>query len=376
MGAGNCMSRLLGKGDKTAASNYLSTGWYLGFAVGCVIAVVGTIYCDRIVVALGATPTIEPYAVSYAKYIFYATPFVMCSLVMNNILRFQGYTLYAMYGIGAGAFINTILDPIFIFNLDMGTAGAGLATAISQTISFIILLAMCNRRTDTLPIRVQDVRIKRKIFSDIFYTGMPSLARQGISSISITMLNIAASTYGDAAIAALSISSRFTTFIDASVIGFGHGFQPVCSFNFGAQRFTRVRQAFHFSIAATSLMLLAMCIVCFPFAENIVRLFRAEDAEVVSIGTIVLKAQLVTMPLWGFYTMSNMFSQSIGYGWRALLLACARRGLFLIPFILILTRSFGLFGLEIAQPASDVCSFVLAIFVIRSIMREIPVKNL
>ncbi|MBE6341528.1 MAG: MATE family efflux transporter [Bacteroidales bacterium] len=371
MGAGNCMSRLMGKGDIESASKFLSTGWFLGFSIGCIIAIVGTLFCDDIVVALGATPTIEPFATSYAQFIFIATPLIMCSFIMNNILRFQGHTLYALYGIGLGGLVNLALDPFFIFYLDMGTAGAGLATAIAQSISFLVLLYICNGKADTMSIHIRHITTSSKVLYHIFYTGMPSLARQGISSVSVALLNIAAGTFGDAAIAALSISTRFTSFIDAAVIGFGHGFQPVCSFNFGAQNYGRVKQAFRFAVVMTSSMLIVMCTTCFPFAEEIVRFFRAEDAYVVSIGTVVLQAQLITMPLWGFYTMSNMFTQSIGYGWRALLLAASRRGLFLIPIIIILPHFIGLLGIEIAQPLADVCSFVLAMFITRGILRSL-----
>ena len=244
IGSGANVSRCLGAGDEEQARHYVTTGVVTAFASGVVLGVAGLCSIDWLVRFLGATETIAPYAKDYATYIFYATPFMMCSFVMNNLLRFEGLALYGMVGMVSGGILNMVLDPILIFGCGLGTAGAAIATAVSQVVSFTILLLMTNLRPDAISIRVSDFHPTWKMIGQILYNGFPSLGRQGIASVSSIMLNTAAGAYGDAAIAAMSIVSRFVMFINSSVIGFGQGFQPVCGFCFGAGKYSRVRKAF------------------------------------------------------------------------------------------------------------------------------------
>lgn len=374
MGAGNNIARLLGSGNEDMAKKYCSVGWFTGFAVGCIIACIGFVFRHNIVMLLGSTDTIAIYAEEYIKYIFLAAPFMMCSIIMNNSLRFQGLAFYAMCGIMTGGILNIILDPVFIFLFGMGTSGAGLATGVSQFISFCILLFMCCTHKEAINISFKNFKPSLKIYTNIIYTGIPSLARQGISSISTTVLNTAAGSYGDAAIAALSIVSRFTMFINSVVVGFGQGFQPVCSFNFGAEKYDRVKKAFWFCVKVSTCVLLVLCIISMFLSDNIIAFFRKDDMEVIEIGTFALRAHLCAMPLWGYYTISNMFSQSIGYGFRASLIACSRQGLFLIPILFILPYFFGLTGLQLAQPVSDLLAFIFAVILVTNIFKELNEK--
>ena len=371
MGTGTNVSQALGAGDEARARRYVSTGFFSAFLLGVVLAVLGLSNIDWLVRFLGATETIAPYAKDYATYIFYATPFMMCSFVMNNLLRFEGLAAYGMVGITAGGVLNMALDPLFIFVLGLGTAGAAIATAISQCVSFVILLFMSNTRADAIRISPRYFRPSLSTYGRILYNGFPSLGRQGIASISTILLNTAAGVYGDAAIAAMSIVSRFIMFINSSVIGFGQGFQPVCGFSYGAGRYTRVREAFWFCVKVTTLLLLALAGVSLLFSRQIVTVFRRDDAQVIAIGTLALRLQLCTMPLWGFITMSNMFTQSIGYGVRATLLSISRQGIFLIPALLALPRMFGLTGIQMAQPISDVCTLVFAAIIVSSVLRKL-----
>ncbi len=371
MGAGNHISRLLGAGHEEEAKRYGSTAWFTGFGMGCVIAVIGTVFMNQIVMLLGSTETIAPYAADYARYIFYAAPFMVCSFIVNNMLRFQGLTTYAMVGITTGGILNMALDPILIFGFGLGTAGAGIATGFSQFVSFCILLGMCNLHRDAIHISPRYFAPSLELYGNILYTGAPSLARQGIASLSSVMLNTIAGQYGDAAVAAMSIVSRFTLFINSVVVGFGQGFQPVCGFNYGAKQYGRVKEAFWFCVKVATVTLLVLCGIAFLFSGNIIAFFRKDDAEVIAIGTFALRAQLITMPVWGFYIMSNMFSQSIGYGFRASLISCARQGLFLIPALYVLPSFLGLRGLQIAQPVADLFSVVFAFVLVRSILRDL-----
>ncbi len=375
MGAGNNISRNLGAGREEEAKKYASTAWFTGFGLGILIAIAGTIWIHPIVMLLGATETIAPYAESYARFIFLAAPFMMCSFIMNNLLRNQGLATYSMVGITIGGILNMILDPILIFGFGLGTSGAGIATGSSQFISFCILLIMCNTHKDAISIRVRNFRPTGKIYGNILYTGFPSLARQGIASISTVILNNIAGAYGDAAIAAMSIVSRYTMFINSAVIGFGQGFQPVCGFNYGAGKYKRVREAFWFSVRVTTIALLILCALSLLFSGNIIALFRRDDPTVIEIGTFALRVQLCTLPIWGFYSMSNMLPQAIGYGVRATIISCARQGLFLIPVLFVLPRFFGLRGLQFSQPCSDVLAFLLSVILIRGVLKELREKE-
>lgn len=371
MGSGTNVSQALGAGDEERANHFASTGFFTAFLVGIVLAIFGLTNIDRIVRFLGATETIAPYARDYATYIFYATPFMMCSFAMNNLLRFEGLAMYGMVGITTGGILNMVLDPLFIFGLGLGTAGAAIATALSQCVSFLILLIMCNTKPDALSIRLRYFKPSLAMYGRILYNGVPSLGRQGIASISTILLNNAAGVYGDAAIAAMSIVSRFIMFINSSVIGFGQGFQPVCGFCYGAGKYSRVREAFWFCVKVTTVLLIILGGVSMIFSQQIVALFRRDDPLVIEIGTLALRLQLCTIPLWGFITMSNMFTQSIGYGVRATIISISRQGIFLIPSLLILPRIFGLRGIQVAPPLSDALTFLLAFAIVRGILNQL-----
>ena len=370
MGSGTNVSRALGAGKDDEARTFCSVGVITAFLTGVVLAALGLSSLDWLVRFLGATETIAPYAKAYATYIFYATPFMMSSFVMNNLLRFQGLAMYGMVGITTGGILNMILDPILIFGLNLGTAGAAIATGISQTVSFTILLIMCNTRPGAISISLRRFRPTLRMYGRILYNGLPSLGRQGIASVATVMLNTAAGVYGDAAIAALSIVSRFVMFINSAVIGFGQGFQPVCGFNFGAGRYTRVREAFRFSVKVATLILVVLVAVFLPLSRTIITIFRPDDPDVIRIGTLAMQLQLATMPLWGLIIMSNMFTQSIGYGVRATIIAAARQGICLIPMLVILPRALGLLGIQAAQPVADVLSLALSIAIVGGILRQ------
>ena len=295
---------------------------------------------------------------------------MVTSFIMNNLLRFQGKALFAMVGITTGGILNMILDPIFIFSLGLGTSGAALATALSQVISFCILLFMCNTKKECITIHPKNFRPTLSIYKNVIYGGIPSLGRQGIASVATIIMNVMAHPYGDAAIAAMSIVSRFMMFINSAIIGFGQGFQPVCSYCFGAKMYNRVKEACWFCIKVSTAILLVFCVTGFAFSGHIIELFRKGDPDVIRIGTLALRLQLVTLPLQGVIIMGNMMPQSIGYGIRATLVSIGRQGLFLIPALLILTPILGLLGIQISQPIADLCTFFLAAFVMNGIFKE------
>lgn len=371
MGSGTNVSHALGAGNEPLARRYAATGFFTAFITGVVIAILGLANIDPLIRFLGATETIAPYARDYAQYIFFGAPFIMCSFAMNNLLRFEGLSFYGMIGITSGGILNMLLDPLLIFGFNMGTAGAALATAISQFVSFVVLLVMTNTKPDAISISIKNFRPTRAMYAKIINNGLPSLGRQGIASVSTIILNTTAGAYGDAAIAAMAIVSRFVMFINSTIIGIGQGFQPVCSFSYGAGKYSRVREAFFFCIKVTTSLLVVLSVLAFPFARQIIAVFRRDDAQVIAIGALALRLQLFTLPLWGFIVMSNMLTQSIGYGVRATIISTSRQGLCLIPVLLVTPRLFGLLGLQMAQPVSDILSCALTFVIIRSVLAQL-----
>jgi len=173
-----------------------------------------------------------------------------------------------------------------------------------------------------------------------------------------------------AAIAAMSIVSRIVMFVNSTVIGFGQGFQPVCSFNYGAGQYSRVRRAFWFCVKVATVILLVLGAAAFITAEPIITAFRKDDPDVIRIGTTALRFHLATIPLWGFIVMSNMFTQSIGYGVRSLIISISRQGMCLIPMLLLLPPLFGLTGIQAAQPVADVLALGVTLLITISILRQ------
>ncbi|MBQ4434971.1 MAG: MATE family efflux transporter, partial [Clostridia bacterium] len=277
----------------------------------------------------------------------------------------------------SGGILNMLLDPLLIFGLNMGTAGAAIATAISQTVSFTLLLTIANTRKGLLHYQFSNFKPTAAMYRKILYTGVPSLGRQGIAAVATIFLNRVARgispdpIINNAAIAAMSISNKFVMFINSAVIGFGQGFQPVAGFCYGAGRYRRVREAYVYCGKVATIILLCLAAVAMVFSEQIIRLFRGEDPMVVSIGTGALRMQLVTLPLWGFYVMANMCTQSIGYGLSSTVISSARQGIFLIPSVLILPALFGITGLQAAQPAADVLAFILAMIIMRRVLKKL-----
>lgn len=358
-GSGNLISRELGKRNYNEVSYFASTGFFSAVIVGIVLCVTGLVFAPFLAKLLGATPTIIDEVIDYMRIILVGAPFMMASFVLNNQLRYQGSAVYAMVGIVTGAVINIVLDPVLIFSCNMGVTGAALATVISQMISFCLLLVGMSKGS-AIKLSVKNFRAGFYYQKEIFRCGFPSLLRQGLGSISTMILNHAAGAYNDAAIAAIGIVSRVAMFANSALIGFGQGFQPVVSLNYGARRFDRVRKAFWFCVKASLGFLIVISVLGFIFSGNIVSAFR-DDAEVIRIGAFTLKAYAVAFPLNSIIVMCNMLFQSTGKTLSASFMASARQGLFLIPCIWILDGVFGLTGLQLAQCTADFLTFAFAI---------------
>ena len=359
-GAGSIISRSLGSQNTKAATRFASTSFFTALTFGLILAAVGLTTLPHFMMLLGSTETILPHACAYARPILIAAPLMMSSLVMNNILRYEGKASFAMIGLVTGGVLNMVLDPVFIFGFGLGTAGAGIATALSQSISFCILLSMFLRGKTVSQFQLSAVTRSPAEFGTILMTGLPSFGRQGLNSIGGMLLNIAARGYGDAAVAGMSIVSRIFMFIISVAIGTGQGFQPVAGFNYGARKYRRVEKACVFTMCASFCFLSVIVAACWFNAEALIKLFR-DDPEVTAIALPAFRYQCFACFLQPVIVAGNMLFQSIGKSGRATFLACCRQGVFFIPLILTLPRMFGLLGIEICQPIADVLTFVVTV---------------
>ena len=371
-GSGNTLARMLGAGKKQEAEETAATGFVLALLFGLVVLLLGNLAIHPITEFLSASDVTEEtlsLTVDYGRIILIGAPFMMGQFVINNQLRFQGSAVYAMVGLLSGAVVNVVLDPLLILKFEMGVTGAAIATVSGQMVGFCILL-IGSHRGENLRLKLSNVHINKYYVGEILNGGIPSLFRQGLAAVATILLNRAAGEYGaEAAIAGMSIVTRVLMMVASAVIGFGQGYQPVCSFNYGAGKKGRVREGYFFCLRWGTVFLTVLSVVLLVFAPQIISLFR-DDPEVVEVGAAALRYQASVLPLLTTIFITNMMLQSIGKGLKASITAMARNGLFFIPAILILPIFLGLTGVEMAQMVADICSFLLVIPMARSELKK------
>ncbi len=374
-GSGSILSRALGAQDRKTASLHASAGFFGSMLCGLVITLVGFLWLDDIVMLLGSTDTIAPYAKTYISYILVAAPFMSGSLTLNNILRYEGKASLGMVGLMSGAILNMIGDPILMFGLHMGISGAGLSTAVSQIISWLILMFMfLSGRTETkLDIR-QALRAGSLVYGNIMATGFPSLLRQGLNSLTTVLLNSQCRRYGDAAVAGMSIVSRIIFFAFSIALGIGQGFQPVSAFNYGAGKYSRVRKGYRFTLLAAEGIIIAGCILLIIFSDSLIGVFR-NDPEVIEVGTRALRLQALAHLLLPVCMMTEMLFQSTGKRFGASFLSALRSGFLFIPLLFLLSHFSGLAGIQEAQPLSMVLALPFTIPFVIYYFKKLPKQD-
>ncbi len=373
-GSGNYLSRALGAGREKEANEMASTGFAVALLIGACLAAVGIFNLERIALWVGATPTTLEDTMTYMRIILLGAPFMCGQFVINNQLRFQGSAVYAMIGLMCGAVMNMFLDPLLILVFHMGVAGAAIATVAGQITSFIVLL-IGSSKGENIRLNIKNVRFNRTYLLGILNGGAPSLLRQGMAAVATLLLNTAAGNLGgDAAIAGMSIVTRILAMTVSALIGFGQGYQPMCSYNYGAGLKRRVREGYFFCVKYGTIVLAVVSALCAVFAPQLISLFR-KDPDVIAVGASALRWQAAALPLMGTSVPSNMMLQSIGKGVKASITSAARSGIFFIPLILILPRMFGLFGVEITQAVADVFAFALTVPMAASELKKMKVDD-
>ncbi|MCQ2482889.1 MAG: MATE family efflux transporter [Clostridia bacterium] len=361
MGGGSIISRSLGAKNQKKASEVFSTAFFSALALGVIIAVLGIAFSEPLMNFLGAVPSVLPYAQAYSKYILFGAPIMMGSYVLNNVWRAEGKAVFSMIALGLGGIINIFLDPVFIYKLDLGISGAAIATLISQLVSFILLFIPVLQHKNVSSLGFKYFSRNLSLNADIWLTGLPSLLRQGLSSISTILLNkVAGAIAGAAALSAMGIFSKIFMMIFCVGLGIGQGYQPVLGYNYGARKLKRVRQAFIFTFVFSTGIMVAFGLALYIFAPDIMPLFIS-DPEVIDIGTYALRFEALVMPLLPINVMCNMTFQSLGHRFKASFLSCLRQGLFFIPCIYVLSNFWGIRGIEAVQPISDILTFIVSI---------------
>lgn len=378
-GAGSHVSRLLGAKDEERAGKFASTSLLLSTASGLIIMTFGLLFLEPLMWFLGSNKEILPHAMDYARWIFIGAPALTASCVFNNVLRYEGKATFAMVGLTSGGILNILLDYVFIARLGMGTAGAGLATAISQYVSLIILIIPYLVGKTQSKIKFKRGFISARIVWDIVTTGFPSLIRQGLGSISTAMLNVQARFYGTAAIAAMGYVSKTVQFIFCVGLGIGQGFQPVSAFNYGARKYSRVKRGSYVTMAFGLAFIGVLSILCFGLAPHIIDLFNSEkDTLITEIGTQALRFNCAVLWVLPFTVVGNMMFQSIGKRIPAILLSALQNGVAFIPMIYLLPYlceriwGDGLMGLEMAQPAAYVITAAITLPVTVAFLAKLP----
>ena len=369
-GSGSMVSKALADQDTEEASEYVSTGFFTGAALGTILMVVGLIFLTPFMRLLGSTETILPYAKQYGVCVLVMCTVVIGSFVLYNNLRYEGKAFYAMIGLVSGGVINILGDYLLIKVIPLGVLGAGIATAVSQFISFLILLYFYKKMAQG-KIRLHFISKKINTYMTICRVGFPALVRQGLSSISSGLLNNLTRPYGDAAIAAMSVVNRFTAFVMCVGLGVGQGFQPVAAFNYQAKKYSRVKRGLLVTMGVGFCMICCLAIPGFLFADRIVYMFQKSPA-VIEIGTLALRCSCVGVTFLSLSVPINMLYQSTRQAALSSFLSLLRNGLTFMPILIITTQLWGLTGIQISQPIADVMTGLISIpFIIAFLRKEL-----
>lgn len=374
-GAASYLSRLLGRGDKDTANKAASTALYSSILIGAIIILLSTIFLEPILTMLGATETIMPYALTYARIYVLSCIFNVFNVTMNNIVSSEGAAKTTMCALLLGAVLNIGLDPLFIYTLNMGVAGAAIATAISQMVSTLVYLTFVLRKKSTFSFSVREYSPTKQLMSEILKIGVPTLVFQLLTSLSIALINRAASDYGDSVIAGMGAVTRITSMGTLVVFGFLKGFQPIAGFSYGAKKFDRLRKAIKTSVVWSTSFCLIVGLLMAIFSTQIISQFTEGDAQMILVGQKSLFANGVTFIFFGFYTVYSSLFLALGKGTAGFFLGACRQGICFVPVILLLPMAWGLNGILYAQPIADVISVVITVFMALHLHKELSMAE-
>ena len=370
-GAASYLSRLLGRGDQDTANKVASTALYSSVSIGAAVIFLATIFLKPILRLLGATDTIMPYAITYARIYVLSSIFNIFNVTMNNIVTSEGAAKTTMCALLTGAVLNIGLDPVFIYVLEMGVAGAAIATAISQVVSTLVYLAYIFGKKSAFTFSVKAFGPTREMMAEILKIGVPTLIFQLLTSLSIALINRAAKGYGDAVIAGMGAVTRVTSMGTLVVFGFLKGFQPIAGFSYGAKKFDRLREAIRTSIIWSTAFCVIVGLLMALLSTQIVSQFTKGNAEMISVGQKSLMANGFSFILFGYYTVYSSLLLALGKGRAGFILGACRQGICFVPVILILPAIWGINGILYAQPVADVLSAAITVWMAMRLHKEL-----
>ena len=370
-GAASYLSRLLGRGDRETANKVASTALYSSVIIGAIIIIFATIFIQPILALLGATETIMPYALTYARIYVISCIFNVFNVTMNNVVASEGAAKTTMCALLLGAILNIGLDPVFIYGLDMGVAGAAIATAISQFVSTLVYLIYAIRKKSAFSFSFKDFKPTKQIYTEVLKIGVPTLTFQLLTSLSIALINRAANGYGDAVIAGMGAVTRVTSMGTLVVFGFLKGFQPIAGFSYGAKKFDRLREAIKTSILWSTIFCVVVGLLMALFSTQVISQFANGNVDMIAVGEKSLMANGFSFFLFGFYTVYSSLFLALGKGTAGFILGACRQGICFVPVILILPVIWGMNGILYAQPIADVISAIITVFMALHLRREL-----
>ena len=376
MGANALISIKLGERKKEEAELVLGNAVVLLIAIALVLSVAGLIFIDPLLIIFGASEAILPLAHSYLKIILIGTIFQTIGFGMNSFIRGEGNPRIAMLTMLIGAILNVILDPIFIFEFQLGVKGAAYATVISQAVSSAWVLYYFLSGNSTLRIHIKNLSVRWSIARQIVAIGSPPFAMHIAASALNALLNNQLLAYGgDLAISVMGIIHSLMMIIFMPIFGINQGAQPIIGYNYGAQQFDRVKKTLQLAIMGATLITTTGFILTRLFPMELISLFNKNDEALLELGTHAMGVFLMMLPIIGFQVVSASYFQAVGKPGHALFLSLSRQLLLLVPAIIVFPRFFGLNGIWLAVPASDLGSSILTALWLFFELRHLNLKQ-
>lgn len=371
VGGATLFSIRLGQKCEEEAETVLGNSFVLMIIAGIIYMILGQIFLEPLLKLFGASDVVLPFSIEYMRVIFFGSVFQIVSLGGNHFIRADGSPKIAMMSMFIGAFTNIILDPIFIFGFNMGMAGAALATIIAQAASAIWVTYHFMGKHSKAKLKLKNLVLKSAIVNKIVTLGMPGFLLQLASSLLNTLLNRNLFIYGgDIAVSGMGIVNSVQTLMLMPIIGLNQGVQPIISFNFGAKKFERVKEAVKLAIMSATVIVMIGFLMTRFIPSALVSMFNRE-ADLLAFGTMAIGSWFLMMPVVGFQIIAANFFQAIGRSKSAMFLTLTRQIIFLIPAVLIFPEFWGVQGLLYAAPFADLLAAILTGFFFIRILKDL-----
>jgi putative MATE family efflux protein len=374
IGGSSVLSRALGSGNKEKAEKTFGNQIMMTLVLAISFVLLGILFSDQMLLLFGAQGNIVPLAKEFFFPIIITVPFLALSMMGNTVIRAEGKAKFAMFAMIIPAFVNILLDILFINYLDMGMFGAALATAISYFTCFIFILWFFIYKSE-LRLKWHHMKFQLPLVKEIISLSFVTFARQGVVSILAIILNHTLYKYGgESSVVIYGIVSRMLMFALFPVLGITQGFLPIAGYNYGANNHQRVRETIFISIKYSAILATAIFIGILIFAKEIVGVFTT-DAFVIAETPSALRWVFAASPIIAIQLIGAAYFQAAGKARKALFLTLSKQGFFLIPLVLILPNFFGIFGAWIAFPISDVLSTIITYYFLNKEMKTVLIKN-